>query len=74
MRRESGGAPEAHRRRDSSRQTPRDGPAPGTRAAPAGADGVTLGILFVVLFLFWRFVLSDQAKAESAARDKAGKK
>jgi hypothetical protein len=43
-------------------------------AAPAGADGVTFGILFVVLFLFWRFVLSDQAKAESAARDKADKK
>lgn len=38
--------------------------------APAGADGITLGIIAVILFLFWRFVLSDQAKAEAAAKAK----
>lgn len=33
--------------------------------APAGAiAGETLGIIFVALFLIWRFTLSDQAKAD----------
>jgi hypothetical protein len=40
-------------------------------SAPAGADGIAVGMILVVLFLFWRFVLSDQAKAESAAKEKA---
>ena len=33
--------------------------------APAGAiAGEVIGIIFVVLFLIWRFTLSDQAKAD----------
>lgn len=33
--------------------------------APAGAiAGETIGIIFVALFLIWRFTLSDQAKAD----------
>jgi inorganic triphosphatase YgiF len=33
--------------------------------APAGAiGGEVFGIIFVALFLIWRFTLSDQAKAE----------
>ena len=38
-------------------------------SAPAGADGISVGIILVVFFLFWRFVLSDQAKAEAAAKE-----
>lgn len=33
---------------------------------PAGANGGGIGILLVILFLLWRFVFSDQAKAEAA--------
>ena len=33
---------------------------------PAGANGGGLGILLVIAFLIWRFVFSDQAKAEAA--------
>ena len=34
--------------------------------APAGAiPGETIGVIFVLLFLIWRFGFSDQAKAES---------
>lgn len=37
--------------------------------APAGAiAGETLGIIFVALFLIWRFTLSDQAKAEQGKK------
>lgn len=42
------------------------------QSAPAGAaDGVIFGMLFVVIFLIWRFGFSDQAKAEAK---EAGKK
>ena len=33
---------------------------------PAGANGVGVGALLVLLFLIWRFFFSDQAKAEAA--------
>ena len=36
---------------------------------PAAGGGIL--ILFVLAFLLWRFTASDQAKAESAAREKA---
>jgi hypothetical protein len=37
--------------------------------APAGAvAGHVLGIIFVALFLIWRFTLSDQAKAEQGKK------
>jgi len=37
--------------------------------APAGAvAGEVLGIIFVALFLIWRFTLSDQAKAEQGKK------
>ncbi len=37
--------------------------------APAGAvAGHVLGIIFVALFLVWRFTLSDQAKAEQGKK------
>lgn len=34
-------------------------------SVPAGANGVGIGILLVLLFLLWRFTASDQAQAES---------
>jgi hypothetical protein len=37
--------------------------------APAGAiAGEVLGIIFVALFLIWRFTMSDQAKAEQGKK------
>ena len=37
--------------------------------APAGAvGGATFGIIFVALFLIWRFTLSDQAKGEQGKK------
>ena len=37
--------------------------------APAGAiAGHLIGIIFVALFLIWRFTLSDQAKAEQGKK------
>jgi hypothetical protein len=37
--------------------------------APAGAfSGEIIGVIFVVLFLLWRFVWSDQAKAEQSKK------
>jgi hypothetical protein len=37
--------------------------------APAGAvAGHVIGIIFVALFLVWRFTLSDQAKAEQGKK------
>lgn len=39
-------------------------------STPAGADGISVGIILVILFLFWRFVLSDQAKAEAASKER----
>lgn len=39
-------------------------------SAPAGADGIAVGMILVVIFLFWRFVYSDQAKAEEKAQKK----
>jgi len=37
--------------------------------APAGGvAGEVIGIIFVVLFLIWRFTLSDQAKAEQGKK------
>ena len=42
-----------------------------TGEAPAGASSVLM--IFVLAFLLWRFTASDQAKAESAAKDKAAK-
>ena len=41
-------------------------------AVPAGAaDGVIWGMLFVLIFLIWRFGFSDQAKAEQKVREPA---
>ena len=40
--------------------------------SPAGGVAGLLWIA-VIVFLFWRFTASDQAKAESAAREKAAK-
>lgn len=41
-------------------------------AVPAGAaDGIAWGMLFVLIFLIWRFGFSDQAKAEQKAREPA---
>lgn len=37
---------------------------------PAAADGTGVGVLLVLLFLLWRFVFSDQAKAEAEAGKK----
>ena len=42
-----------------------------TGEAPAGASSILM--ILVLAFLLWRFTASDQAKAESAARDKAAK-
>ena len=37
--------------------------------APAGAlSGAGIGAILVILFLIWRFTLSDQAKAESGKK------
>ncbi len=33
---------------------------------PAGASGVGIGMILVLIFLVWRFGVSDQAKAEAA--------
>lgn len=41
---------------------------------PAAADGTGVGILLIALFLLWRFVFSDQAKAEAEAAKKAEQK
>jgi hypothetical protein len=41
--------------------------------APAGADAVTIAIIFVVLFLIWRFAFSDQAKASHQTSEPAKK-
>lgn len=41
---------------------------------PAAAGGTGVGILLIALFLLWRFVFSDQAKAEAEAAKKAGQK
>jgi len=41
--------------------------------APAGADGAALGILFVLLFLVWRFML-DPALKPDAKKDDGKKK
>lgn len=38
---------------------------------PAGANSFLM--ILVLVFLLWRFTASDQAKAESAAREKAAK-
>ena len=38
---------------------------------PAGASSLLM--ILVLVFLLWRFTASDQAKAESAAREKAAK-
>ncbi len=35
---------------------------------PARSPGMVIGIIFVVLFLIWRFTLSDQAKAEQGKK------
>jgi hypothetical protein len=40
--------------------------------APAGADGAALGILFVLVFLLWRFVLEPASKPDTKKDD--GKK
>ncbi len=42
---------------------------------PAGGSvpGLTIGIIAVVIFLFWRFHFSDQAKAEAAKKEPAKK-
>lgn len=34
-------------------------------SVPAGANGLGIGILLVLIFLLWRFTASDQAQAES---------
>ena len=39
-------------------------------SAPAGASGLAIGMLLVVIFLIWRFNFSDQAKAEAKAQKK----
>ena len=37
--------------------------------APAGAlSGAGIGAIFVILFLIWRFTMSDQAKAEQGKK------
>lgn len=33
---------------------------------PAAADGSGIGLLLIALFLLWRFIFSDEAKAEAA--------
>jgi len=33
---------------------------------PAGAGGQAIGLIIVAIFLWWRFVYSDDAKAEAA--------
>jgi len=43
-----------------------------TGEQPAGANSVLM--ILVVLFLLWRFTASDQAKAESSAKEKAAPK
>lgn len=36
---------------------------------PAAADGSGIGFLLIALLLLWRFVFSDEAKAEAAKKD-----
>jgi hypothetical protein len=45
-------------------------------ALPAGGSvpGLTVGVILVIAFLFWRFEFSDQAKAEKKASEQPAKK